>query len=165
MFDLPAAPERMTDLQIGLPIQVLGFDVARAVRVRSRQDDYVGRDLIVVVNANKIPNLNILPAVLVESRLSSNRQSRVNEISEVLLPCLSTHLFEGGHMHVVSGARRRDRCHLNIFERGYDRGPPARIRVKRLARRTSLGGILLSEDQPVRSRYEATSSLLGPPPQ
>ena len=51
----------MTDLEIGLPVEVFGFDVACPVRVGGRENDNVGGDLVVGADEDKVSHPDVFP--------------------------------------------------------------------------------------------------------
>lgn len=59
--DVGRALEGLSDFEIGLSVQVLGLDVADAVRVSSRQDRNVCRHLLVVAEEHDVSDLELLP--------------------------------------------------------------------------------------------------------
>lgn len=57
----------MAYLEIGLSVQVLCFHVTSTIGIRGRQDDNVCRNRFLVVESYKISDLDVLPAILLET--------------------------------------------------------------------------------------------------
>ena len=53
--------EGLARLQVGLAVEVLGLDEADTVRVRRRQDDHVGRDLVVLLEQDHVADFELFP--------------------------------------------------------------------------------------------------------
>jgi hypothetical protein len=51
----------MSDFEICFAVEVFGFDVARAVRVRGCENDNVGGDLVVGADEDKVPHSDVFP--------------------------------------------------------------------------------------------------------
>ena len=81
VLHLPTAVQRIAHLEVGLAVEVLRLDVARAVGIRGRQDDDVGRDLVVLVDADEVADLDVLPSVLGEAGLAGRGPGRIDETS------------------------------------------------------------------------------------
>ena len=85
MSHISSGVECITHLEVGLTVQVLRLNIACAVVGRSGKHNHVGRDLLIVVKAHEITDLDIFPCIFLETCLFWSSLVRVQHTSPELL--------------------------------------------------------------------------------
>jgi hypothetical protein len=67
MLERSPTAKSLPVLQVGLPIQVFGLDVAGAFEIRARQDDNISRKLVIIIYSHKITDLEVFPRTPMEA--------------------------------------------------------------------------------------------------
>lgn len=93
--------ERLARLEIRLAVEVLRLDEANAVRVRSRENHDVGGDLIVFLEEDDVPNLQLLPQRPLPFRRTGGRVVVGNDVREGF--ARDVRLGEGGRDAAAAG--------------------------------------------------------------
>ncbi|KAI6775774.1 hypothetical protein HG530_002532 [Fusarium avenaceum] len=67
MLERSSATHGLANLEIGLAIQILRFDITGSIWVGSSEDDDIGRQFLVVIDTNKIADNKTFPGIFLES--------------------------------------------------------------------------------------------------
>ncbi|KAH6605615.1 hypothetical protein Trco_004768 [Trichoderma cornu-damae] len=136
--DAAAAAEGLSDLEVRLAVQVFGLNVAGTVGIGGGEDDDVGGELVVLVDAHKVSDHQVFPRILCEAG-ALDGAIIVDEIrlhgGDGIGPL---HVFLVGELKVDGvGGGRGDGRHLNIVRVGDVRLAALKRRRQGITRRAS----------------------------